>query len=968
MPAYPSLAKNMGNTSPATRNDIYTGEDVFIMDRDQTSFVTLFNLGRDYALNKQDNNKFRDFFAGSIGTTILELMSGYSELNSYYAVTARRETYLFEAQLRDSGIAISSNLGYATYRGNNPILTLTVIPNMDINIKKFDIIGSFSGGDIVALEEKDFELGKEVDIQVILGVLKVTDLTIGDPRTYYFRFNNDKISEHIQIKLDGKIVPTSKNIYDLLNDNFVIMSNPVGGVDVIYLNRFQPQRWEAFAKYTFFDYALPTYDWRSLHVYRKGDIVNAIAAVDGLPIMYEAQNTGTSSRSEPVWNEEVDKITSDGIELNWKCIGRLKKQLYLKCISPSVNITGAEEPNWPITVGETRTDGNCQWIVTDTFDQSKYFYSTGSTMSLSYIELDDVKYNASDLGLDVGVVNSTSLESKYQGFETLKEMQFNAPLYNETRYVIRGREDYRKLFRMYTINCVDCNAFDPIPAVVDLSYVKDHTPHVWRPDKMITTGDEVLSTDGNNYIYRANVSGYCGYSRKGLSGVAEPKWIPDGYKVPPRKDGDRYPDIPRVTDYQVIWEARFIPLTGLKPDAWMARNQYELGNIIFTNTGYYFEAVEFNTEPIWPKKIGGIVNDNDISWTCVDTIFFEGYDADYWSQGKQVEEGDYVIPVTPTGYFYKCMKAGVTGETEPDWPTTICEFIDDNTALWQCYDRTDAQKYVKNRVQERISKNRPYGVSPAIIDDPTLIMVYLEFDIVTNDYMDDTTINNDLFDILNKHQRVLGEFIDTETLENNIEDIDYVKIARAKITGNTKTIAWEPGTMYRLKDIVYPKTSNGYVYVANRIQTGGYGYTQWHDRAYSMTEEPDWKDVQVFDRVNDGNLVWQIRYTAELGGIIPNYWEPDTVYSLDSCVLMPCRVKDLKYYAKVVDIRYTEPKWPTVPGKSILDGRVYWTCLDPTKSMACGWNEYMMFSWKLNATKYTKGRTFVDKRTDTTCM
>lgn len=955
MPTYPSISKNMSTSSPSNRNELYTGENVFNLDREQTSFVALFNIGKDFVNNKNDSSLFKDFYAGSIGTTLLELQSGFSELRQYYAITSRRESYLYEAQLRDSGIAISSNLGYSVFRGNNVKLTLTIIPSMDISISKFDIIGSYTSGDIISLEDKDLELGKATDIEVILGELKITDLTINDGRTYTFRFNNDKISEDLMLKLDNKIVPTSNILYDLLDDKFVIMSNPVGGIDVLYLNRFQPEKWIAFSKYTFFDYALPTYDWRPLHLYKEGDIVNKVAPVDAMPIMYRATRTGTSGRLEPTWNEDTDTITSDGLQLSWQCIGQLQKQLYVRCISPGVNITGAEEPNWPFVLGETVVDGNCTWILTDTFDASKHFYNSGSILELTYVELNDVQYEAQDLQLDIGVVTSTSIETPYQSQETLTQMRRNAPLYNETRYVVRGREDFRKIFRMETLNAVDANGFDPIPAVVDLSYVKDHTNKVWSPDKMTRIGDEVLSTIPNNYIYRATSSGYTGLSRKGTSGTVEPTWIPEGYKVPERKEDQEYPDIPQVEDYQVVWEARYIPEVGIRPNYWQSNTRYELGQqIAVHNADYYFEAVKFNTEPVWPTEIGQTVRDNEVNWICTDTIFFDGYEAQYWSQGLEVKEGDFIEPVSSNGYFYVCTQPGVTGSQEPDWPIVICETVDDNTAIWQCYDRTDAPKYIKNRVLERIDKYRPYGVAPCIMDDPKLVMVYLHFDITTMNYVDDATINNDIFSILDEYQRVLESYVDVETLENRIEDIDYIKIARAKIVGNTKAVPWKQGTLYRVKDVVYPVPENGYYYIANRIQTGGYGYTQWSDRAYSSSTEPEWQNVQVFDHVKDSNLVWQIRYTAELGGIIPEYWEPDTVYNIDSCVMMPSRVNDTKYYAKVVQINYVEPDWPTVPGKSILDGRIYWTCFDPNRSFSCGWNEYMMFSWDTTVTRYKK--------------
>lgn len=952
--SYPTLSQNMGTSSPANRNDPYVSENVYALDREQTSFIALFNLGKEFVLSKNAPGIWQDYYSSSISTVLTELVAGYSEVNNYHAICSRRESYLYEAQLRDSGVAISSNLGYSVYRGENVKLTLTVTPTMDIHINRFDIIGTAGNYDIISLEDRDFQMGVDTDIQVVLGILKITTMTIADSRTYDFRFNNDLVSEDIRLKLDGLEVPTSKILYDLIDDKFVILANPVGGIDVKYLNRFQPERWISFNKYTFMEYVLPTYDWRPHRPYKKGDIVTKVNPVDAMPMLYEAQMDGTSARTEPVWSEEIDQYTADGVQLRWKCIGRLEKQLYFKCTTPGTNLSGAEEPNWPIITGMTVEDGNLSWICIDSFEHSQFFYNTGSELELTYVELEDLRYTEKSLLLDMAVVTSVSLESSYQSAETLAEMRRNAPLYNETRYVIRGREDYRKIFRMITPNAVDANAFDPIPAVVDLTYVKNHTDRVWIADRMVSIGDEVLSTDGNTLVYRAMTSGYCGLSRKGQSGETQPVWIPDGYIVPERTEDDKKPNIPRVVDNQITWEAQFIPLHGVRPDPWQPNHDYEIGQQVYTNTGYYFEAVEFSTEPKWPTVIGQTVQDNEVTWMCVDTIFFEGYEAEYWHQNKTVEVGDFCQPVSPSGYFYRCVIGGTTAAREPDWPTVICAEVEDGTCVWQCYDRTDAGKYTKNHVLEELARYRQYGVSPAIMDDPTLVMIYIEFNIMTIGYIDSVTINNDIFNILNEYQRILEVTVDTETFENRIEDLDYVKIARAKITGNTKAIPWTPGTLYRLKDVVYPPNENGYLYVANRIQTGGFGYSQWTDRSYSGQQEPNWnaKDAQLYDKYEDGHLVWQLLPISDLGGLLPNFWEPDTVYSINAAVL-PTSRPDTQIYAKVVEIKYNEPKWPTEPGKSILDGRVYWTCIDPERTgCIMSWDQYAMFSWKLTTSVY----------------
>lgn len=66
---------------------------------------------------------------------------------------------------------------------------------------------------------------------------------------------------------------------------------------------------------------------------------------------------------------------------------------------------------------------------------------------------------------------------------------------------------------------------------------------------------------------------------------------------------------------------------------------------------------------------------------------------DIWVAGETYAEDDVVRPTTLakfTGYTYICTTAGTAhADTEPTWPTTIGDTVDDNGVIWECQEELD---------------------------------------------------------------------------------------------------------------------------------------------------------------------------------------------------------------------------------------------------------------------------------------
>jgi len=56
-----------------------------------------------------------------------------------------------------------------------------------------------------------------------------------------------------------------------------------------------------------------------------------------------------------------------------------------------------------------------------------------------------------------------------------------------------------------------------------------------------------------------------------------------------------------------------------------------------------------------------------------------------WEAATAYTLGEFVVPTTANGYCYECTTAGTShATTEPTWPTTVGNTVNDNTAVWTC--------------------------------------------------------------------------------------------------------------------------------------------------------------------------------------------------------------------------------------------------------------------------------------------
>ncbi|MBA7508024.1 hypothetical protein ES706_06755 [subsurface metagenome] len=64
-----------------------------------------------------------------------------------------------------------------------------------------------------------------------------------------------------------------------------------------------------------------------------------------------------------------------------------------------------------------------------------------------------------------------------------------------------------------------------------------------------------------------------------------------------------------------------------------------------------------------------------------------------WQASISYSLGTFVWPTTFNGYKYECTAAGISGATEPTWPTTLGQTVTDGTVTWTCHSPETAVTY-----------------------------------------------------------------------------------------------------------------------------------------------------------------------------------------------------------------------------------------------------------------------------------
>lgn len=284
-------------------------------------------------------------------------------------------------------------------------------------------------------------------------------------------------------------------------------------------------------------------------------------------------------------------------------------------------------------------------------------YNVGDILKLQWVELQNVTFVETDVKYDLGTLVSFLVESNFQDLETAESIQVNAPMFHETQFVIRGRDDYSKAFKLLNVGIKNTDYTDVSAGVVDLCYAQyasclftdaELAQFVTQLSAFRAMGLQpptishplISFLDLNVDIKLLNNSGDPTTSVEAI--MAEFENV--------LKQKVSFADLE-----QMIEALSFVKIARVTyaTTPWTASNTYRLGKhvTISPDNGKIYKVNDFvykstSVEPTWPTTLplGQTVIDGRIVWELVAQP--EDVPA-AWQANTRYKIGDYVAPTAP---------------------------------------------------------------------------------------------------------------------------------------------------------------------------------------------------------------------------------------------------------------------------------------------------------------------------------
>jgi len=540
---------------------------------DSLSFSQVQLSLTNYFNSQTDSGKWKDFYASSTGSIFIRLLSTFGSFISYLVTVARREVYLSYAQNRTSLIGIAQNLGYSVSRGKNEVVQLVITPNMTGLIPAYTSIGTVKNYEIVTVEGTQLNKGVSSTISVYLGNLMSESITIDTEGLKIFRFISSNVSDYVRLKLNDIVIPSSINSKDLWNDMYLTISNPLGAVDVAYIQ-------EGVYKYKPTDILTLEYIELSNVSYKITDLIidkGTITSVNKV-LSYITPEPNDSIRIKAPLCHETQVLVR-------------ARNDYLK-----------EFKNLGYNFSDTNSRDFTPAIVDLSYVRNDYTIMTSSEETSIVSQLDNMRA----MGVPIPIIKEPVHFKLEIDFDIKRNSNSIVNIIDVEADVASITESYEKTMRP----SIDLELLEK--NIDDFSYVKRTRISVHATNRINSTkyrlGDFIASPLSGSKVYMA-------YDFIRNSDTLEPSWV--------------YTDGSLIVDNGLVWQC--IPRYGKNPPTWYASRSYKLGDLV-RSTSIVDPSIEFMFECIAIQKYSGTIipsfttvlqdftEDNGLIWVCKSKI------------------------------------------------------------------------------------------------------------------------------------------------------------------------------------------------------------------------------------------------------------------------------------------------------------------------------------------------------------
>jgi hypothetical protein len=309
-------------------------------------------------------------------------------------------------------------------------------------------------------------------------------------------------------------------------------------------------------------------------------------------------------------------------------------------------------------------------------------------IEITYTQYSALEFAASDVKLFYNGIQSAVITQRLIAPESNTSISTNAPIYAETQYVVRAREDYIKLLRLLNPSITQVSYSNVSPMVVAMHYLKDDLT-------LLTEGEKLDLIDGvsNTRSMGLEPPIFEEPVRVPLTVICNTKYntlvsgVDTAIRAVTVAEGKLFG---KKIDFEAV-ENSIEDLEGIKvarieigSTAWASEKKIQQGQHvnIGNSSNIIYKAIEIlyksgNAEPTWPTNVGDQVIDGDIVWECK---FFERQCDPWnpelplippratWIADTSYKKNQIIIPSALGIFEYKVVELlNHSGSSEPVW-------------------------------------------------------------------------------------------------------------------------------------------------------------------------------------------------------------------------------------------------------------------------------------------------------------